>query len=312
MITDPFIPKLQEAEAMIRRGQFGKAVAIYSEILHRDPYHAAARDGLTRLKPFLSGQSEGMEVTSSQRPAEPTIKISRSAPSFQSTNWDLHIRSTPVLKQLQHQGLLKYGAVASVVLIVIWWLLGDLRVQYATERSKAQALAIAQNLSPFQMPEMDTGAVWEEALRFQKEGRLLYAYYRAQHVSKLDRKHTEAAILVTDLANRLNESEVLNMDARVVADHLTHRSFESLRAYTESLLAHNPKDPKALALHAQVLTGLAQEAFQVGDDRAAEDYLKMGRAVFPKDLIWDVRLFILEDLRGADPSERDKMLSYFG
>lgn len=52
MITDPFIPKLQEAQEMTRRGNFGKAVAIYSEILHRDPYHAAAQRVCLNLSPI--------------------------------------------------------------------------------------------------------------------------------------------------------------------------------------------------------------------------------------------------------------------
>jgi len=118
--------------------------------------------------------------------------------------------------------------------------------------------------------------------------------------------------LVASLGARLNQQAEVKMNTRELSNYLLNRSFTELRAYSENWLARSPDDPKALALHAQVLTGLAQAAFKSGNDQAAETFLKLGRAVFPNDLIWDVRLIILHDLHRASSKEREEMLGYFG
>jgi len=312
MITDPFIPKLQEAEAMARRGNFGKAVAIYSEILHRDPHHAAAQQGLTRLKPYLSGPVQPRPLDELQASDEKKIKISREAPRFQPSDWSARIPSQPFVKKLNDKGLLKYGVLFLLVFIGLWILLGDYRSELAAERAKNQAVRIGNNQSPFVIPQMELAAIWEEALRFEKEGLPLYAYYRAQQVAKLDRRHKESVALVVALEARLSQQEEIKLTPGELSKYLSNQSFTELRAYSENWLARNPKNPKALALHAQVLTGLAQSAFESGDDQAAERFLKLGRAVFPTDLVWDVRLLILQDLQRGSFDERKKMLDYFG
>ncbi len=312
MITDPFIPKLQEAQEMTRRGQFGKAIAIYSEILHRDPYHAAAQRGLSQLKPYLSGPIEPGALAENNIPTERKIKISRDAPSLQSIDWGTRVPSQPFLKKLDDKGLLKYGGLILLAFVCMWGLLGDYRSEYAAERAKDQAVRIGKNQSPFLIPEMDPMAIWEEALRFEKEGLPLYAFYRARHLTKLDRRHGESVALVASLGARLNQQAEVKMNTRELSNYLLNQSFTELRAYSENWLARSPDDPKALALHAQVLTGLAQAAFKSGNDQAAETFLKLGRAVFPNDLIWDVRLIILHDLHRASSKEREEMLGYFG
>ncbi len=313
MITDPFIPKLEEAEASARRGMFGKAIAIYSEILHRDPRHLGAQQGLARLRPYLTDSiDQTMATDCTNKNSEKATKISRSAPPIGLTKLPSRLNSNFFLRQCGEKGFFKYGLSILVIFICAWWLLQGYRSENITARAQEQTLTISRNQSPYVIPQNEPQAIWEEVLYFQKENRPLYAFYRARHLTKLDQQHPEAATLVKALRDRLSKQDPIKKTAQDIDKYILNQQFTEIQAYTESLLGRKPNDPTALALHAYALTRLSRAAFKAGDDKATEAFLKLGRAIFPDDLIWDVRLSILEDLRRTKSKKREAMLDYFG
>jgi tetratricopeptide (TPR) repeat protein len=138
----------------------------------------------------------------------------------------------------------------------------------------------------------------------------LLAYYRAKELLRLNPGDSTSAQLLEQAKAGLAKEAGETATAADLDRQLRNRDLEGADRTLAALLARNPDDA-VLREHAARLHGALAEAFAAKEHWSdAEAQLRMGRAMFPEDASWNLRLRLLERLQSMSGAERKQWVPF--
>jgi len=345
---EPLDSRIVRAEQLLRGQRLEEAVQAFQRLLAMAPhdprilqgYHQARALLNARIEPPLTAWS-GQPVPSpaiaiaiepgrsqpvaAPAPVGPPAAVTRSAPQRSGFRLPDLIQSRRSrlpqrLQQLSLPGWLRRPRNLAITLGLLLALVLALSL-YGVHRQEValrEAVAAAKQsaLRPVsRMVEIPSLVESAEALQHEAEAAVedspLLAYYRAKAWVGLDPDNPGAARLLAQakagLAGRAGPGTAAEVDKTIQAGDL-----EGARKTVLGLLAQAPDDPELQDRARRVALALAP--LYAGKDRMAEarEVLLLGRAMFPQDKTWQVRLKLLEALQGMAAADRTPWIHLLG
>ena len=322
--------KLRQAEHLLGLQRHEEAAFTFQQALHLDPGNARALDGLERCRkpagrpapeprptaPVMTLDAQGriaMAEDDYPAPGEPqgvappaalqqTSTAPRKGPSLPDRLREA-TEQMPWLKEPKFLAAIGGGLLAVIVVLAI--VHGYRKEQALKEEVRAaRAAAVAPVAQQAQAPALTEAP---DALRQEAESAMgvdpLRAYLRAEALVKASPGDAAGAQLLEKARAGL-PGGVSGASLPEFQKHLQNGDLEAARKVLDALLRAQPDSPdlrsRAGRLH---LTLCFAHASQAKWEEAEEDLLR-GRALFPGDKTWQVRLKLLEKVKALPKNQQ--------
>lgn len=323
--------KLRQAEHLLSLQRHEEAAFTFQQALHLDPGNARALHGLERCRkpaarpvpetrppaPVMTLDAQGRIAMAADdypaAPAEPpgveppaalqqTSTAPREGPSLPERLREA-TEQMPWLKEPKVLAALGGGLLAVIVVLAL--IHGYRKDQALKEEVRAaRAAAVAPVAQQAQAPDLTESPA---ALRQEAESALgvdpLRAYLRAEALVKASPNDAAGAQLLEKARAGL-PGGVSGASLPEFQKHLQNGDLEAARKVVDALLRSQPDSAdlrgRAGRLH---LTLCFAHASQAKWDEAEEDLLR-GRALFPGDKTWQVRLKLLEKVKALPKNQQ--------
>lgn len=327
--------KLRQAEHLLGLQRHEEAAFTFQQALHLDPGNARALGGLERCRkpagrpapetrptaPVMTLDAQGriaMAEDDYPAPGEPqgvappaalqqTSTAPRKGPSLPDRLREA-TEHMPWLKEPKFLAAIGGGLLAVIVVLAI--VHGYRKEQALKEEVRAaRAAAVAPVAQQAQAPALTEAS---EALRQEAESAMgvdpLRAYLRAEALVKASPGDAAGAQLLEKARAGL-PGGVSGASLPEFQKHLQNGDLEAARKVLDALLRAQPDSPdlrsRAGRLH---LTLCFAHASQAKWEEAEEDLLR-GRALFPGDKTWQVRLKLLEKVKALPKNQQAAWIS---
>jgi len=330
--------KLRQAEHLLSLQRHEEAAFTFQQALHLDPGNARALSGLERCRkpagrpapetrptaPVMTLDARGriaMAVDEHPAPAEPqgveppaALQQTSTAPREGPSLPDRLREATEQMPWLREPKVLAaIGGGVLAVIVVLALVHGYRKDQALKEEVRAaRAAAVAPVAQQAQAPDL---AESPAALRQEAESALgvdpLRAYLRAEALVKASPNDAAGAQLLEKARAGL-PGGVSGASLPEFQKHLQNGDLEAARKVVDALLRAQPDSAdlrgRAGRLH---LTLCFAHASQAKWDEAEEDLLR-GRALFPGDKTWQVRLKLLEKVKALPKNQQAAWIPLLG
>ena len=330
--------KLRQAEHLLTLQRHEEAAFTFQQALRLDPGNARALNGLERCRkpagrpapesrpaaPVMTLDAQGrIAMADEEQPAfsepqgvEPpaALQVATPAPRVGPSLPERLRGATELLPWLREPRILVAIGGGLVALIVVLAVIHSYRKDQALKEEvrRARAAAVAPVAQQAQAPDLTESPA---ALRQEAETALgtdpLRAYLRAEALVKTSPGDAAGPQLLEKARAGLSGG-VSGASLPEFQKHLQNGDLEAARKVMDALLRAQPDSAdlrdRAGRLH---LTLCFAHASQAKWDEAEEDLLR-GRALFPGDKTWQVRLKLLEKVKALPKEQRPAWIALLG
>lgn len=329
---------LERAERLLQQGRFEPSAFLFQQVVDQNPHHFRALQGLHQAQSLKAAQDAHLAAPAPvPAPASvPALPLEAAPPALEAPALPPEPLQAPpaqVRKGMEWPALLRQmvreipaplrrpsvlAGIAGGILILNLgvWLVNRHRREAALEASVAsfRAAALDTVSRSVQIPSLGESP---EDLRREATAMLeedpLRAYYRARELARLQPADPGAAELLARAQGALPLPEgspaVTLQDGEKL---LEAGELDGAWKVFHTLLRQQPEDPALKGRLGRLCLAIAEAHAAKERWEAAQDALKMGRALFPADKAWQARLRFLDHLRAMGPVDRRAWVAVLG
>lgn len=329
---------LERAERLLQQGRFEASAFLFQQVVDQNPHHFRALQGLHQAQSLKAAQDAHLAAPAPvPAPASvPALPLEGAPPALEAPALPPEPLQAPpaqVRKGMEWPALLRQmvreipaplrrpsvlAGIAGGILILNLgvWLVNRHRREAALEASVAsfRAAALDTVSRSVQIPSLGESP---EDLRREATAMLeedpLRAYYRARELARLQPADPGAAELLARAQGALPLPEgspaVTLQDGEKL---LEAGELDGAWKVFHTLLRQQPEDPALKGRLGRLCLAIAEAHAAKERWEAAQDALKMGRALFPADKAWQARLRFLDHLRAMGPVDRRAWVAVLG
>lgn len=322
---------LKKAERLLQQGRADEAAFLFQQVVDEAPHNFRALQGLHQAQGLKAAQeahhahpappAADMEEAPEAEPlpaAPPPDLITAPATTRKGVEVPELLRQTlkEVPAPLKRPAVL--AGIAGGILLLnlgVWGInryRREVRLKESVESFRVAALqTVARSV---QIPSLaeTPGAIRQEAESMLSEDPLR-ALYRAQEAARLEPTDPATAQLVERARAALASGEAPPAGSAKELDKLLDAGeLDQAARILRTLLRQTPDDEALKARYARLCLALAQIHASKERWGDAQDALRQGRALYPGDRAWQVRLILLEHLRGLSGQDRAAWVQALG
>jgi tetratricopeptide (TPR) repeat protein len=208
------------------------------------------------------------------------------------------------------------GTITGLVVLVVgsyYYLLHrkDAALQQAVAAFRASATAPVARSSEIQNLQ-ESPAEIQRQTKSALGADPLMAYFRAQELVRLSPTDAAAAQLLTQAKEQLGKVVEAPATLADFEKQLQNGQLETADHSIRFLLSQNPDDRILRERAGRLCMALAQDYALKEDWSDAEDQLRLGRALFPEDHSWSVKLLLLPRIQSMGKKDRTPWIQLLG